>query len=194
MPSWSIPNSPAWAAKRVRKHSHHSAGSRSRGRLARLAVGAERRTLPMDLPPMAIGSVYILQTTDERYVKIGFSTRIALRFSEIASTTFAADHGGIALIGFFPGSHETEALLHQRFAGYRAHGDWYDRAILEHFTGPIFPAIGNLSRVQKTSLQVIQMGNPAAALALQRFHKLTPERRHEIAKRGQKSGSCALGE
>lgn len=126
-----------------------------------------------------LGTVYILETGDERYIKIGFTTRLALRLQEIQCTMFAHEHGGILVIGFFPASHAVEVQLHRQFDRWRFHGDWYERGpVLEQFAFPLLPAVDLPVKCRfMTSTEFQSAGGKARAA------QMTAEERTAIARK-----------
>ena len=69
------------------------------------------------------GFVYFIETHDGKFVKIGFSTRVFSRFSELG--TLRPSDYALRLIGCFPASQSTEKWLHQKFAEFRDNGEWF---------------------------------------------------------------------
>jgi hypothetical protein len=136
-----------------------------------------------------MGRVYILTTGDERYVKIGFTARpLVLRLSEIQCTGFAYEHGGIAVLGFFPASIEVETSIHRMFDEFRFHGDWYEATpVLERFCRVVVPISEN-PRILMPSADFQSNGGMASAGGMARAAMLSPERRKEIASMGGKAG------
>lgn len=57
-----------------------------------------------------------------RQVKIGYSTNMAARLAALQ----AASPQRLRILGTHPGTKATEAWLHERFARYRTHGEWFD--------------------------------------------------------------------
>ena len=74
------------------------------------------------------GYVYFLATKDLAFVKIGFSTSVVKR---VMGLTIGPAVHGTRLIGSFPGTRQTEAWLHEKFAEYHDQGEWF------HYRGPL---------------------------------------------------------
>ena len=74
----------------------------------------------------AKGFVYFIETQDGQYVKIGYSARVFSRLSQLG--TLRPANFGFRLLGCMPGSHQTEAWLHDKFADLRQDGEWFRRA------------------------------------------------------------------
>jgi hypothetical protein len=55
------------------------------------------------------------------FIKIGCSTNLVARFRAIRNTSPVP----VELVGKFPGGTLEEALLHDRFAADRVHGEWF---------------------------------------------------------------------
>lgn len=69
------------------------------------------------------GLVYFVEAVGTDLVKIGFSRDLARRFSALQA------HGGatLRLLAAVPGTEKRERAIHKRFAGDRAHGEWFKR-------------------------------------------------------------------
>ena len=72
---------------------------------------------------MSRPAVYFVETTDGRFIKIGFSTNVKTRMSQLG--TLRPSSFSFRLIGSFPASQETERWLHQQFAEDRDRGEWF---------------------------------------------------------------------
>lgn len=65
--------------------------------------------------------VYALHAEDTGLTKIGFTTRLSKRISEIKNMSGAK----LRLIGKSEGDKALESELHRRYESYRAHGEWF---------------------------------------------------------------------
>lgn len=65
--------------------------------------------------------VYVLHAEDSGLTKIGFSTRVDKRVSEIARMSGAS----LKMIAKIPAQRGLETELHQTYGGFRAHGEWF---------------------------------------------------------------------
>ena len=70
-----------------------------------------------------VSGVYFFVTADDRFVKIGYSAKILTRLAQIR--TIGPGTAGARLIGYLPGTIETERWLHRRFAALRDSGEWF---------------------------------------------------------------------
>lgn len=138
--------------------------------------------------PGPVGTIYILETQDQKLIKIGFTTRLSMRLAQHA--LFIRKTGGeVRMIGFFPGTIFTEGRLHHYFADCRYKNEWYHRE----------PALARLARLFDKPLAIAERELPAkslnpAAVALGkrsakgRMSKLTPEQRSAIARKAGLAG------
>lgn len=65
--------------------------------------------------------VYVLHAQDTGLTKIGFSTRVDKRVSEISRMSGAS----LKMIAKIPAERDLETELHQKYGGFRAHGEWF---------------------------------------------------------------------
>lgn len=65
--------------------------------------------------------VYVLHAKDSGLTKIGFSTRVDKRVAELSNMS----GGSLKLIAKIPANRCLETELHQRYGGFRAHGEWF---------------------------------------------------------------------
>jgi len=133
---------------------------------------------------ITVGTVYILETEDHRYIKVGYTLRMSMRFAQhkaFATKTMAT---GLRLIGFFPGTTQTEARIHSYLAECRYRTEWYYRE----------PALSKLVRLFDDPIPEKRIDMNPAAVALGRLGgkkkvpkglaMLTPEERRERARAG----------
>ena len=131
-----------------------------------------------------VGTIYILETEDRSFIKIGYTGRMSMRLAQHAA--FVRKTGGdVRLIGFFPGTRRTEARLHAYFIDCRYRTEWYHRE----------PAMAKLALLFDQPLPVpVEVRRSEAAVALGRvggsakvrkgLSMLTREDRKRIAKQG----------
>lgn len=76
------------------------------------------------------GFVYFIASDSAGLVKIGFSQSPERRVAAIQGMSPVP----VRLVGKTPGTAEDEAALHRRFAGLRAHGEWFrmEENLLQH--------------------------------------------------------------
>lgn len=76
--------------------------------------------------------IYFAQTSDNQYIKIGKTDDVQKRLSGLQTGT---PHT-LKLLATMPGGHDEERMLHQRFAGIRARGEWFHttKALVEFAT------------------------------------------------------------
>lgn len=132
----------------------------------------------------ALGSVYILETEDGSLVKFGYAHRLTMRLTQVEYWARANLRTHVRLIGFFPGTHQTETMLHREFSDCRVYGDWYDRdAVLSRFLiKPVIPPKLKPGDRCIYKEPIKSQLNPAAvALSARRMVKISPKRRKEIA-------------
>lgn len=67
------------------------------------------------------GFVYFIETEDGKFVKIGYSIHPYRRLNELG-TSRPID---LRLIGWMPGTFETERWLHHKFASIQERGEWF---------------------------------------------------------------------
>lgn len=84
---------------------------------------AERNRASRGAREVVCPGVYFILTKDERYVKIGFSHHIIRRLSQIK--TIGPGTAGAKLLGYIPGTYETERWLHELFTEHRDSGEWF---------------------------------------------------------------------
>ncbi|MEN4767314.1 GIY-YIG nuclease family protein [Duffyella gerundensis] len=65
--------------------------------------------------------VYVLHAEESGLTKIGFSTRVDKRVSEISRMSGAP----LKMIAKIPAQRDLETELHQKYGGFRAHGEWF---------------------------------------------------------------------
>jgi hypothetical protein len=65
--------------------------------------------------------IYFIENTKTKLIKIGCSARHSLRFEELQ----AGEEGPLKGLGVIPGDFSKEMELHQRFAPFRRHGEWF---------------------------------------------------------------------
>jgi hypothetical protein len=164
-----------------------------------------------------MGFVYFIETEDAQSIKIGFSTSVIRRMSQLGTLM------PFRLIGYFPGTRETERWLHTKFAADWQTGEWFRASDeLRQFIammGLIVPEIKiqprqrRKIRVPKVRVTLIapepepepepkpqcepepegqKEKNPAAvALAKRRAQLLSPERQSEIGRAAGLAGGVA---
>ena len=156
--------------------------------------------------PLKLGFVYFIETESHEFVKIGYSKRIYTRLSELS--TLQPGSFAIRLIGYFPGTQQTEGWLHAKFAADRDNGEWFrSTSALRQFIEamgliqPSVPAIKTRRIAAAASpaiaapIELLELSgspkkkNPHAAALGKRGGKaraanLTPVRRSEIARLG----------
>jgi hypothetical protein len=67
------------------------------------------------------GSVYFIRSPDRAFVKIGFTRlSVMVRCKQIGSL-----QPGLSILGYMPGTRDTEAWLHHKFADLRTKGEWF---------------------------------------------------------------------
>lgn len=69
------------------------------------------------------GVVYFIETKDREFVKIGYSTQAYRRLWQLG--TLRPGNYALRLIGWLPGTLETERWLHEKFAADRDRGEWF---------------------------------------------------------------------
>lgn len=69
------------------------------------------------------GSVYFVETEDGLFVKIGYSIRPVQRLNQLG--TLRPGNYALRLIGWLPGTLETERWLHAKFSADRDNGEWF---------------------------------------------------------------------
>jgi hypothetical protein len=131
-----------------------------------------------------MGSIYIVETKDKRLIKFGYTSRLTMRLAQVEYMAKVKLNTSVRLIGFFPGTHATEAIVHRRFSECRYYGDWYRReAVLRKLSlEPILPPL--LASGERPPQRSTGFGpTPAAsALAARRMVKMTPAQRQAVAK------------
>jgi hypothetical protein len=157
--------------------------------------------------PVGQGFIYFIETEDAQFVKIGFSKVVINRMGALGTMM------PVRLIGFFPGTRETERWLHAKFADEWKTGEWFwsSNRLRQFITmmGLIVPEIRESPpsrlqrdvRIKKNKLIVKTEALPepepelnAAAVALGkrsaagRMKKLSPEQRSEIARKAGLAG------
>ena len=139
----------------------------------------ELQTAQMGSPePMESGStgqIYFIETEDRKYIKIGYSVDPIKRMSRLGTLR----PGGFALriIGWMPGSPETERWLHHKFRDHRDNGEWFRNS-------PALRAFIEVIGLVQPEAERSTMKKHAGAMAMvrARLKKLSPEERKEIAK------------
>lgn len=80
------------------------------------------------------GFVYFIETEDGQFVKIGYSTRPYRRLSQLG--TLRPGNHALRLIGWMPGTIQTERWLQGKFTADRDNGEWFrDSVGLRLFIG-----------------------------------------------------------
>ncbi len=137
------------------------------------------------------GFVYFIETEDGRFVKIGDSMRPNLRVGQLGTSSIQR----LRLIGWMPGSLQTERWLHAKFSSDRDKGEWFrDSEPLRQFIG----ALGLIRPVAESvvleDVELMAKKKNAAAVSLgslggkARKKKLSPEERSAIARKGGMAG------
>jgi hypothetical protein len=110
---------------------------------------------------MMTGFIYFIETADGGFVKIGYSIKPYQRLSQLG--TLQPGMRALRLIGWIPGTFETERELHARFLADRDNGEWFrDSPELRGFiaescltTG--FPLV---ARIGKPRISTKPLGRP----------------------------------
>jgi len=127
-----------------------------------------------------VGTIYILETEDRQFIKIGYTARLMMRIAQHAAL-IRKTGGDVRMIGFFPGTFRTEARIHAYLADCRYKSEWYQRdAALEKLIG-LFDEPRRIEKTTPASYSEVfstlgRKGGPARA------KKLTAAQRKEIAK------------
>ena len=69
------------------------------------------------------GYIYFIETVDGRFVKIGFSVDPYRRLSQLG--TLRPGEFELRILGWIPGTFETERWLHDKFVAARENGEWF---------------------------------------------------------------------
>jgi hypothetical protein len=132
-------------------------------------------------PVDAKGYVYFAETEDESLVKIGFSVTPTRRLRQLGTLM------PLRLIGCFPGSMDTEAWLHRKFAQDRTTGEWFRSTVelrtLIAMLGLITPARPQLQTDERTDRSPIDPDAPGKRVSV----NVT-----ELGKRGGKARVAAM--
>lgn len=83
-------------------------------------MNCRRRNLA-DVQPSTIGHVYFFATHDERFVKIGWTSDLQLRFKAIQ----ASQPQPLIFLGALEGPRANETGWHRYFRDQRAIGEWF---------------------------------------------------------------------
>jgi hypothetical protein len=121
------------------------------------------------------GCVYFIETHDGAFVKIGYSARVHGRMREIGFR----GHRTLRLVGWMPGTMETEKWLHHKFAEDCDHLEWFRNSIAIQ----AFMAAVGLIKPPHSLDTIGEKDAGAVAMALKRAASMTPERRKEIAQK-----------
>lgn len=70
------------------------------------------------------GNVYFVETNDQRYLKIGFTTQIEKRIGTLLGVKLPGEFE-LRLLGAIPGTRDTERWFHLTFAAARVNGEWF---------------------------------------------------------------------
>lgn len=150
--------------------------------------------------PRAVGFVYFIETEGGQYVKIGYSAQPYRRLSQLG--TLRPGRFSLRIIGWMPGSIDTERWLHKKFQSDRDKGEWFrDSPGLRLFIRTI-GLIEPHSKPERTERTVTAERKPkpvegtATSPEIRRVfsmmgkrggaaraESLSPERRKEIAKK-----------
>jgi hypothetical protein len=68
--------------------------------------------------------VYFVQTAGGGLIKIGFTTNLEARVRDLQTSSPVA----LCVLATLSGGESLEAELHERFASYRKHGEWFEPA------------------------------------------------------------------
>ncbi len=138
------------------------------------------------------GFVYFIETEDGRFVKIGYSMRPNLRVGQLGTSSIHR----LRLIGWMPGTLQTERWLHAKFSDDRDRGEWFRNSEqLRQFIGAmgLIRPVAESVVLEDVELMATKKKN-AAAVSLgslggkARKKNLTPEERSEIARKGGIAG------
>jgi hypothetical protein len=142
------------------------------------------------------GFVYFLQTEDGRFVKIGYSMQPYRRLSQLG--TLRPGNHALRIIGWMPGTIQTERWLQSKFSADRDNGEWFrDSTQLRQFISSMGliepeperepepepePGVNDERAMsEKLPLTVAEL---AAMGGNARARSLSKKRRKEIAKAG----------
>jgi len=97
-------------------------------------LGASPHVVPIEKGRRGpLGSIYIIETTDGKFIKIGFTVRMTMRMDQHRAYAQREFKTGVRLVGFFPGTYEVESWMHRIFEPYRVSSEWYSRGpVIEH--------------------------------------------------------------
>ena len=151
-----------------------------------------------------VGTIYILETADGQFVKIGFTKRLSIRLLQHSALIRKID-GEVNLIAFFPGTFKTEARLHRHFADCRFKTEWYHREpclakLAALFDEPIHenrePRIRQWKPKQRRKIRpdltlVEHLEAIASSGGKARGKKLSLKRKQAIGRKGGKIGGKA---
>ena len=83
--------------------------------------------------------VYFIREGRDGPIKIGYSVDVAVRLSTLQSSSSRT----LVLLGVVPGGAERERQLHDRFAGERIRGEWFEASVaLLQFIEAVVPREG----------------------------------------------------
>ena len=74
-----------------------------------------------EIPDEYQGSVYFIQSSTSKAIKIGYSSEVDKRLPSLQT----GNESKLDIIHQLPGTKETEAYLHDRFKAYRMEGEWF---------------------------------------------------------------------
>ena len=74
---------------------------------------------------MRNGQIYCVETADSRFVKIGFTTNLALRVLQVRSDAKRMYRSEARLLGSIPGDIALERSIHQHLRSVRDIFEWY---------------------------------------------------------------------
>ena len=139
-----------------------------------------------------MGSVYFIQSPDGEFVKIGYTAGpVMVRFKQIGSL-----QPGLKVLGYIPGTRQTEAWLHEKFVALRSTGEWFAQTPgLQKFIAQLGLLEGRVIHPSRRRCHPLQPGdrNPDRLLTASdigrrggaaRAKVLSAETRKEIARLG----------
>lgn len=110
---------------------------------------------PSGTPDEEIAGVYFVVTSDERFVKIGYSATIMRRLVQLR--TIGPGTRDARVIGYLPGTPGTEKWLHLKFARHRDSGEWFHYADeVKEFSGALLP-IAPKVKIPKVKLPKVKI-------------------------------------
>ena len=175
---------------RVRMDETNAGAPESVSRMQTDAVGSNQ---PMERKPGRAGPqgyVYLIETGDKKFVKIGYSSRPLRRANQIG--LLLPSCYGVRLIASIPGTYETETALHRRFRDCWDHGEWFhrnsdiDALIADILAGnpPAEPQQTAPDPPRQTRIANGPKSAAAIALAEMRMKRMSAAERSEIARMG----------